>query len=81
MPGADARDLLKSFTTLRTLNVDPMFYRQTILNAILKMVDGIKSFHFYTDEHAKEQGLQEGMGCGHLKSALQSPQEYGPATA
>lgn len=74
-PGGSAGDVLVAFGALNLLKVDGN--SEMVLNSVINYLGGIEKFKFHTDQHAEDDQLGAGMGCGHLKHARKDPVSYG----
>ena len=78
LPGADAGKLLVAFGALNKLGIDiNQTIAEKVVEKLLNILGGASNFHFHTDDHNMGEVAQ---GCGHIKWATNSPEEYGITT-
>lgn len=71
-PGANGGDAMVLFAAVNSLGVGDKISPQEIVKMVADSAED-KVFRFHTDDHAEGCG----MGCGHMKNALLSPEDYG----
>ncbi len=74
-PGGDVGDVMTALAAINLLDSDAS--TEEVLKIVVDAVGGTDKFNFHTDNHAEQDQLGAGQGCGHIKLAKQNAEAYG----